>query len=248
MKRVLYYGRAEKNIPWYDGFNISADGSIDFRLSGVETFEFNADQEILWVDIFKSKLDKLVSYQEKVEIDCSNEGHPFAVYGKYIERLFDMLKPYCNSESQAEKDFFNLYCDLSCCDFHGGALLPALIPHVYINWDHSQEERNKKKKPYIVDFVFKSSRFETSSLVIVEIDGFSHYATYDPVIRENIASEALYAEHLEKDRWLRKQGFKVFRIGNAEIKNIMLLPEEKRLKEFYSFFKEVFGNIPHFYL
>ena len=243
MKRALLYGKADKLIPWYDGFQMCADGSINFHLCGVDTFEIEENQEIRWLDLFNAKLNKLVTDQEISEAVCNAEGQPLAIYERYVERLWDNLKLYCNLESQAEKDFFDLYCDLSWSSVHTGAFLPALIPHVYINWHFSKTVRAKKEIPYIVDFIFKSSIFGTNDLVIVEIDGFSHYANYEPTNRMPIASEKLYAEHLKKDRCLRKQGFKVFRIGNAEIKNIMLLSQKEKTKYFYYFFREVFGEI-----
>lgn len=136
-----------------------------------------------------------------------------------------------------------VYCDLCCRDVHRGALLPALIPHVYVNWNFSKKEREKIEKPFIVDFIFKSSAFGTNEIVVVEIDGLSHYNIYDSERKKNELSEDVYAEHLKKDRWLRKQGFKVFRIGNSEIKTITSSPEKDKLDIFHDFFTEVFGEI-----
>ncbi|WP_371819485.1 RAP domain-containing protein [Tolypothrix sp. PCC 7910] len=87
---------------------------------------------------------------------------------------------------------------------------------------------------------------------MVEVDGPSHYTTYNSHLAQYTVCESTYANHLAKDRWLRKQGFKVFRIGNYEIKHITSLPKEKRLEEFYFFFTEIFGDIVciekyHFY-
>ena len=132
---------------------------------------------------------------------------------------------------------------MCCRDLHGGALLPALIPHVYVNWNFSKEKRAKIKKPFIVDFIFKSSAFGTNDIVVVEIDGLSHYTIYNNKKKKYEPSEDVYAEHLKKDRWLRKQGFKVFRIGNSELKAITSLPEKDKLDNFYDFFTEVFGEI-----
>ncbi|MBD2616395.1 hypothetical protein H6G94_35100 [Nostoc punctiforme FACHB-252] len=74
---------------------------------------------------------------------------------------------------------------------------------------------------------------------MVEIDGASHYAEYG----NYSYNEHKYAEHLQKDRWLRKEGFPVFRIGNSEIRKIMQLPAPERIDNFYVFLQEVFGNI-----
>lgn len=199
------------------------------------------DEEIRWIDLFDSQLNNLLNSQEILEASLLTDSNPFATYDKYTSRLWNRVHKYCNSE--VEKDFFDLYCHLCFRDNDSDALLPALIPHVYINWYSTSEKRRINEEPYIVDFVFKSPAFETNSLVIVEIDGPSHYASYDSNRKQYTVDETIYAKHLRKDRWLRKQGFKVLRLGNSEIRSITSLPEEDRLKQFHFFFREVFGEI-----
>ncbi|MBX9259132.1 DUF559 domain-containing protein [Desmonostoc muscorum CCALA 125] len=246
MKKQILYGKSDKDkkIPWYEGFKIHADGSIDIRLSGVNCFDIEKETlTITWLDLFNSKLHELCNITEIYQVTILEDPDPLTIFEKYVDRLWDMLKNYCNPNSNAEKDFFELYCQLCCKSEDHAAFVPALIPHVYINWDSCRPKRDRSEEPYIVDFVFKSPQFETNNLVIVEIDGYSHYATYNNNNSNYCLSEDKYAEHLKKDRWLRKQGFKVFRIGNSEIKKITNLPEKDRLKEFYFFFIEIFGDI-----
>jgi very-short-patch-repair endonuclease len=242
MKRALLYGKADKSSPWYEGFQIDVDGSIELRISGVNTFELERDdEEIRWIDLFDLQLNNLLNSQEILEASLLTDSNPFATYDKYTSRFWNRLRQYCNSE--VEKDFFDLYCYLCFRDNGPDALLPALIPDVYINWYSTQEKRDINEEPYRVDFVFKSPAFGTNSLVIVEIDGPSHYASYDRNRKQYTVDETIYAKHLKKDRWLRKQGFKVLRLGNSEIRSITSLPEEDRLKHFHFFFREVFGEI-----
>jgi very-short-patch-repair endonuclease len=244
IKKVLLYGRNNKNIPWIEGFKIQADGNLEFDMSGANIFEIEKEnQQITWLNLFHSKLHELCTNTELLEASQLEDNYPSGIYDKYRERLWDRLKQYCHLESQVEQDFFDLYCQL--CFYHVGeeAFLPALIPHVYINWSFSKEKRSTNEEPYVVDFVFKSPAFGTNNLVIVEIDGPSHYASYNSNLRQYTVCEKKYADHLAKDRWLRKQGFKVFRIGNDEIRRITSLPEKERLEKFYFFFREVFGDI-----
>lgn len=244
MNRVLLYGKADKLTPWYDGFQVSPDGSFNFRLSGVEVFELKEkDHSITWFGLFRSKLDELVTSQEQSETLFRSGGCSLAIYERYVPRLWNKLEQYCNSKSQAEKDFFNLYCHLCSREVDAGASMPALIPHVYVNWYSSKEDRTKNKNPYVVDFVFKHSTFGVDDIIVIEIDGLSHYAEYISSEKLHIASEDIYSEHLRKDRWLRKQGFNVFRIGNNEVTHIASLPEEDKLEKFYDFFSEVFGEV-----
>ncbi|MEG3901236.1 hypothetical protein QUB19_13650 [Microcoleus sp. B4-C5] len=245
MQQILLFGKDHKFFPWCDGFEIKGNGSIDFSVSGVNKLQIQEGKDINWMNLIDSQLHNLASQEEIIDLGYRHSGgDEFAFYDKYISRLWKKLETYCNQESTAERDFFNLYCHLCCRDYHGGASLPALIPHVYVNWNFSKEERANRKKPFIVDFIFKSSAFGTNDIVVVEIDGQSHYARYDDTKRPKYElSEDVYAEHLKKDRWLRKQGFKVFRIGNSEIKTITSSPEKDKLDIFHDFFTEVFGEI-----
>lgn len=244
MQQILLFGKADKFVPWCDGFEIKGNGSIDFSVSGVNKLQIQEGKDINWMNLIDSQLPNLASQEEIIDLGYRHSmGDEFAFYNNYISSLWKKLETYCNQESTAERDFFNLYCDLCCRDVDGGAFLPALIPHVYVNWNFSKEERAKRKEPFIVDFIFKSSAFGTNDIVVVEIDGQSHYARYDTERQKYELSEDVYAEHLKKDRWLRKQGFKVFRIGNSELKTITSSPEKDKLDNFHNFFTEVFGKI-----
>ena len=243
MQQILLFGNADKSVPWCDGFEIKGNGSIDFSVSGVNKLQIQEGKDINWMNFLDSQLHNLASQEEIIDLGYRSGGDEFAFYNNYISTLWKKLETYCNQKSTAERDFFNLYCDLCCRDPHGGALSPALIPHVYVNWDFSKEERANRKKPFIVDFIFKSSAFGTNDIVVVEIDGQSHYARYDTKRQKYELSEDVYAEHLKKDRWLRKQGFKVFRIGNSELKTITSSPEKDKRGNFYGFFREIFGEI-----
>jgi very-short-patch-repair endonuclease len=244
MKRAIFYGVKDKKIPWVDGFQICSDGSLKSRISGINLYEINDQKdEVTWFSLFQSEKHNLLSEEELQQEIWQSHEDPFAFYYGYRERMWDKLLEYCHPKSKAERIFFEMYCRLCFYDNGEEAFLPALIPCVYLNWYLDKEERQENSEPYIVDFVFKSPAFRTNDIVVIEIDGPSHYADYTSNADRYIVSEKRYAEHLLKDRWLRKNGFKVFRIGNYELERITKLDEKEQLKEFYFFFVEMFGSI-----
>jgi very-short-patch-repair endonuclease len=247
MKNVLLYGQQEKFSPWIKGYRSNPDGSLNFELSGVNVFEIkDPTKGIEWSDLFNSEKSKILSQQELDEMLFSPyppDGDPYGYFYRYINRLWDRLLGYCNPKSRAEKNFFEMYLQLCWNDNSGGAPAdsPALIPNVFVNWQFDKSDRQNRVEPYIVDFVFKHRSFGSDNLTVVEIDGLSHYANF--LSGKYEISEEKYAKHLAKDRWLRRNGFNVVRIANYEIEGIMKLEEEKRLREFFFFFTDIFGPV-----
>lgn len=251
MNKKLYYGRFDKTFPKSEQIKLEeiqtqADGSTNISMSGVKIFEIKEEtQSITWGDLFHSRLHEFCNQSEIYQETLQDFPFYLGIVNSYIvdahwkKGLWKSLEEEC--DIKAERAFFKLYCQICCYDEGQIAWLPALIPQVHINWEAVSR---KREEPCIVDFVFKSPKFGTNNLVIVEMDGASHYAEWD-IKRRNYYNyyEDKYIEHLKKDRSLRKQGFQVFRIGNREIVKITELPEAERLKAFYLFFREVFGDI-----
>ncbi|MBD2364804.1 hypothetical protein H6G36_27160 [Anabaena minutissima FACHB-250] len=251
MKKKLFYGNFNRVRPKSEQIKIEkiqtqADGSTSIFLNGINVFEIQEEtQAITWGKLLYSRLHDFCN-EDKIKEIKENCNPPelfyYDIVDGYINILWNDLKKSCHEKADAEKHFFELYCEVChfLCDHIGQQVadLPALIPSVHINWECIPGNR---EKPCTVDFVFKSPKFGTNNLVIVEIDGASHYAEY--VRKDNYYScnEDKYVEHLKKDRWLRKQGFQVFRIGNSEIENIVKLPGQERIDSFYEFLQEVFG-------
>lgn len=111
MQEILYFGHNdEKKIPWSDGFEMQADGSIDFSISGINKFDIEDGKDIRWIDIFKSQINNLATPDEILDTEESDPGYPFElddpfiVYEKYQNRLWNKLEKYCGSDS--ELDFF----------------------------------------------------------------------------------------------------------------------------------------------
>lgn len=179
MEKIILYGTSDKRSPWFDGFEIQSDGSINSTFSGIKKLQIKQGQDVNWFDLLRSELPNLASPEEIFEMESAGSRDSLDIYCRYIPELWERLEHECNSESLVEKDFFTLYCELCWQDNYQGALSPALLPNVYVSWIFSKERRASSQKPFIVDFAFKSSVLGTDNIVIIEIDGPSHYATYN---------------------------------------------------------------------
>ena len=238
----ILYGRRADTLR-YDGFDVRSDGTIDFKISGIDQLIFKDNIDITWNYFFASELTNLATSEEISQTKLYDEYNDLTTYASYGMRLWNKLESYCDEKSCAEQDFFKLYCSLCFQDTHQGAFLPALIPNVYISWESSKDEILTSDKPNTVGFVFKSSKFGTSNLTVIEIDKPYHYSNYGALDEEYAVPEKKHIDHLKKDRWLQNKGFKVFRIDGNEIKKIISLEKENQIEAFYHFFRGVFGNI-----
>jgi hypothetical protein len=96
---------------------------------------------------------------------------------------------------------------------------PALIPEVWLNYVGPErtlaDEEHLRENPQRVDFVMLAE----GRKCVVEIDGPSHYATFDegPPGRYEV-SEERYAKNLKVERSLRRQGWEIHRFANVEIR------------------------------
>jgi hypothetical protein len=96
---------------------------------------------------------------------------------------------------------------------------PALIPQVWLNWLHSASEEDLKildEYPSRVDFV----GFWTNERHLIEIDGPSHYASYDESRRRYEVDERAYARNLKIARSLQRDEWKLTRIARIEIRDV----------------------------
>lgn len=97
---------------------------------------------------------------------------------------------------------------------------PALIPQVWLNWLHSasaEEQRRLDDNPSRVDFV----AFWAGERHIIEIDGPSHYASYNETTRTYSVDEREYARNLKIARSLGIDEWKLTRIARIEIRDVM---------------------------
>ncbi len=100
---------------------------------------------------------------------------------------------------------------------------PALIPQVWVNWIHydsadKDRARRIKEEAFRVDFAL----IYQGRNIVIEIDGSSHFSEIlylDPNTDRFIYEPSLakYTESVRKDRWLRRQGWEVWRFTDQEV-------------------------------
>jgi hypothetical protein len=94
---------------------------------------------------------------------------------------------------------------------------PALIPEVWlaaIGSDRTpDDEEYLSEHPQRVDFVM----FAKGAKWVIEVDGPSHYASYDEGMRFYAANERIYTKNLRIERALRRQGWRLHRFSNLEV-------------------------------
>lgn len=95
---------------------------------------------------------------------------------------------------------------------------PALIPQVWLNWlSATDRDTLLSENPSRVDFV----AFAEGRSHAVEIDGPSHYATYDAVTRSYAVDEYEYARNLKIARSLERQRWHLTRVARIEVREAM---------------------------
>jgi hypothetical protein len=97
---------------------------------------------------------------------------------------------------------------------------PALVPQVWLNWLHMaapEDQRALEEHPSRVDFV----AFHAGQRHIIEVDGPSHYASYNEETRKYTVDERAYARTLKIWRSLRADGWQVTPIARIEIRDVM---------------------------
>lgn len=197
-------------------FRQSPDGSISFNIEN--EFKINLikkeQKNINWRDLLDLSnyelIRKILSFHDPDEVK----------FQKLTDAFFQL------TDTEAEKIFFSNY--VADCKANDLLDTPALIPQVWVNWLHYDSKdltraERARKEPFRVDFVIKDENV-SEDLAVVEIDGSSHFSSMD-----------VYTQHVRKDRWLRSQGWKVYRITNQEI---------EECEDFTHFFYEIFGTSP----
>ncbi|MFN0149263.1 MAG: hypothetical protein ACKVU1_00960 [bacterium] len=122
----------------------------------------------------------------------------------------------------AEEVFFTKYVEycLRCSSDPMREL--ALIPQVWLNWIHYDpggrpEPLGLEREPFRVDFIIMSEWRK----IVMEIDGESHFMEFFGIDSAGKVSAKpsvdRYSAHLKKDRWLRREGWEVWRFSSKEV-------------------------------
>lgn len=212
----------------------SAGLQISCRNNYVTVFP-QRSKKISWWDLFERTSPRLADFSYSSTL--WRVGKPPAHID--IREIIQSLK-LCRASleelcaSPAEKTLFRLYWDYFFTllgdrdpfeELKTQGIFPALIPQVWVNWlhyDSSDRARSMlmKRQPFRVDFAV----FTEDRRLILEVDGSSHFGAPAPIDERGTvhldADMASYTEHLRKDRWLRRQGWEVFRFSNKEIEEM----------------------------
>jgi hypothetical protein len=228
---IIIYGPEPPKI----NFTQSPNGDISFKVCNPNSIDIEPVPTTLrWRDLLGWRY---FGVTKKSAEAAKNE---FLEFTSELEKL---------TGSEAERAFFSKY--VACClDYffeEGKEDNPwetaALIPQVWVNWIHYDSKDKLRaeriqKEPFRVDFMMKHEKLG-SNPVVIEIDGLSHICDFkvgptgSPIPSTSLDGFTL---HTKKDRWLRKQGWQVFRMTNQEV--------EVGIDKFREFFFEVVGFFP----
>ena len=96
--------------------------------------------------------------------------------------------------------------------------IPALIPQAWLRYIHDDKLRGAKDP--LKDLTFSCVDFLiiwNNQKIVIEIDGQPHFAEFNRSKKKWEPSLKKYTENLIKERKIKKQGFRIFRISDIEI-------------------------------
>ncbi|MFI2279605.1 AbiJ-related protein [Nocardia beijingensis] len=136
------------------------------------------------------------------------DRHPTLDADTAKSQLYQRLGQYLPESSPPQRLLYRLYHEI-----HGQRVwdLPALLPEVWLHWDH-QTVRQRGAQALLnqrMDFLLLHPG---GHRVVLEVDGKTHYTDQD-----GNASPQVYARNTRIDRNLRMRGYEVFRFGGAEL-------------------------------
>jgi hypothetical protein len=125
--------------------------------------------------------------------------------------LYQRLMSSLPGNSPPQRNLYELYHKI-----HGSAVasLPALLPEVWLHWDpKTASERGREALlRFRMDFLLLLPHRQR---VVLEVDGFHHYATPDG----KRPDATRYAAGVRGDRELKLSGYEVFRFGATELRD-----------------------------
>ena len=125
--------------------------------------------------------------------------------------LYQRLISSLPGNSPPQRNLYDLYHKI-----HGSAVpgLPALLPEVWLHWDHktARERGPEALLRHRMDFLLLMPH---GHRVVLEVDGSRHYASQDGKRPDATA----YANNMRADRDLKLSGYEVFRFGATELQD-----------------------------
>ncbi len=217
---ILIFGNNSLEID----FSRSPENGLEISCKGNYILNFERiEQEISWKDlIYRTKPCWMAFLSEESVLKDFKKG-----WGRFKKEL--SLLAGCEAEKKLLHDYFDI-CE-KCFPDDGQPRSPmetlrhpALIPQAWLNWIHyTPQNKNRLKKlkqePFRVDFVL----FYSGRKIVMEIDRVFQFNGNNNGGKkgETYLSEShfeRYAESLKKDRWLRRQGWEVWRFSESEIR------------------------------
>ena len=140
--------------------------------------------------------------------------------------LYRCLRECLPEESPPQLRPFELYHQINS---HRIPELPALLPEVWLHWDHKtvQHRGVRALLGQRMDFLLLAPNHHR---IILEVDGAGHYTD-----ERAQPSPARYAENARFDRDIQLRGYAVYRFGAAE-----LLTDEQAIQLLNGFFPAMF--------
>jgi hypothetical protein len=164
-------------------------------------------------------------FQHILEMPDTTPEERFILESYYRQRSSDerawrvgLIEDWNAHWSKVESDLFLTRRDLFDRAMWASLRYPALIPQVWLNWLYATDQTNVlDENPSRVDFV----AFAAGRRHAVEIDGPSHYASYDETTRSYTVDEQAYARNLKIARSLQRQRWHLTRIARIEVREAM---------------------------
>lgn len=207
-KYVLQHYAPDKPITWKN---------ITFPLD-LAPMLINGERDRKWEEVWRSVIKEL-------KILCQTDSErtfldKITAAQKDRHRMdFKEKEGLREGDAQARERFFETLLDY-----------PALIPQAWVNWIHYDPKDKQRAKtihlePFRVDFLYQGKNvLGVLKKIIVEIDDISHIADVKKYADDFLKSPGVevepslekFTEHLRKDRWLRRHGWKVSRFSTLE--------------------------------
>jgi very-short-patch-repair endonuclease len=122
--------------------------------------------------------------------------------------LYNRLQDALPTNSPPQRRLFEQYYRI---DSRRIPYLPALLPEVWLHWDHKtvQQRGVRALLGQRMDFLLLAPNHQR---IILEVDGVGHYSDDD-----GRASPQRYASNARYDRDMQMRGYAVYRFGGAEL-------------------------------
>ncbi|MFD4588932.1 hypothetical protein [Streptomyces sp. NPDC058434] len=123
--------------------------------------------------------------------------------------LYERLGRCLPDNSPPQRNLYELYHEIHGPAVHG---LPALLPEVWLHWDHKTVRARGREAllNHRMDFLLLLPH---NQRVVLEVDGSHHFTTHGR------PDSAKYAANMRGDRELKLSGYDVFRFGADELLN-----------------------------